>query len=94
MNFIHIQAERFYGLLSGIMDKVSQNKYEQLYVTLSGVVGHNYGNVMSIVLKVAYKKGAVRFHLEECPKKRCGSMKDALVIFYCILGNCETSSQS
>lgn len=29
VNFIDIQAERFDGLLSGVMDKVSQNKYER-----------------------------------------------------------------
>lgn len=29
VNFIDIQAERFYGLRLGIMDKVSQNKYER-----------------------------------------------------------------
>lgn len=56
VNFIDIQAEGFYNLPSGVMNKVSQNKYEQLYVTLSGVVGHNYGNVMSIVSKIVYKE--------------------------------------
>lgn len=56
VNFIDIQAEGFYDLPSDVMDKVSQNKYEQLYVTLSGVVGHNYGNVMSIVSKIVYKE--------------------------------------
>ena len=56
INFIDIQAEGFYDLESDVMDKVSYRKYDQLYVTLSGVVGHNYGNVISIVSKINYKE--------------------------------------
>lgn len=54
INFIDIQAEVFYDLASAVMDKVRHIRYEQLYVTLSGIVGHNYGNVMSIVSKIVY----------------------------------------
>lgn len=56
VNFIDIQAKGFYDLPSDVMDKVGQRKYDQLYVTLSGVAGHNYGNVMSIVSKIVYKE--------------------------------------
>ena len=55
INFIDICQEGFYDLPAKITDKISSKTYDQLYVTFSGIKGHNYGNVMELVSKVNYR---------------------------------------
>lgn len=57
INFIDIRQEAFYDIPVEIISAISKKKYEQLYVTFSGIVGHNYGNVMSLVNRVHFEKG-------------------------------------
>lgn len=55
VNFIDIRQEGFYDLPPNVIDMISLKKYDQLYVTFSGIKGHNYGNVMELVDKLDYK---------------------------------------
>lgn len=56
VNFIDICQEGFYDLPSAVIGRISEKNYDQLYVTFSGIKGHNYGNVMELVSKVHFKK--------------------------------------
>ena len=55
INFIDICQEGFYDLPVKITDEISSKTYDQLYVTFSGIKGHNYGNAMELVSKVNYR---------------------------------------
>ena len=56
INFIDIYQEGFYDLPSQIVTQISTKSYDQLYVTFSGIKGHNFGNVMELVSMVNFKK--------------------------------------
>lgn len=56
VRFIDIRQEGFYELPSDVISEVSGKTYDQLYVTFSGITGHNYGNVMELVSKVKFRK--------------------------------------
>lgn len=56
VHFIDIYQEGFYDLPYDVISEVSGKIYDQLCVTLSGVMGHNYGNVMELVSKINFKK--------------------------------------
>lgn len=55
IKFIDICQEGFYDLPLEIINRISSKLYDQVYVTFSGIKGHNYGNVMELVSKVDYK---------------------------------------
>lgn len=57
MRFIDIKKEGFYDLSKEIIEYLCQKEYEEIYITFSGVTGHNYGNVMDVVSKLKYHKG-------------------------------------
>lgn len=54
--FIDIRQEGFYDLPADVIGEVSEKIYDELYVTFSGINGHNYGNVMELVSKVHFRK--------------------------------------
>lgn len=54
INFIDICQEGFYDLPSEVISMISMKSYDQVYITLSGIKGYNYGNVMEIVAKVDF----------------------------------------
>lgn len=56
INFIDICREGFYDLPAEIIKIISEKSYDQLYVTFSGIKGHNYGNVMELVNNVRFQK--------------------------------------
>lgn len=56
INFIDIYQEGFYDLNAEVIDRISLKTYDQVYITFSGIKGHNYGNVMEIVSKVNFRK--------------------------------------
>lgn len=56
VHFIDICQEGFYDLSTDVISRVSEGIYDQLYVTFSGINGHNYGNVMELVGKVHFRK--------------------------------------
>ena len=56
INFIDICQEGFYDLPDEVVKMISDKNYNQLYVTFSGIKGHNYGNVMELVSKVHFQK--------------------------------------
>ena len=56
INFIDICQEGFYDLPTDVIRMMTEKNYNQLYVTFSGIKGHNYGNVMELVSKVHFKK--------------------------------------
>lgn len=56
INFIDICQERFENLSREVMSLISNKKYDQLYVTLSGVNGYNFWNVIELVGRVHFKK--------------------------------------
>lgn len=56
INFIDICQEGFYDLPAEVIRMISEKKYDQVYVTFSGIKGHNYGNVMELLIKVHFKK--------------------------------------
>lgn len=56
VNFIDICQEGFYDLPGKVTEMISKKRYDQVYVTFSGIKGHNYGNVMELVSKVHFKK--------------------------------------
>ena len=83
INFIDIQQEGFYDLPFEVIGKISSKTYDQIYVTFSGIKGHNYGNVMELVDKVAFKK-AFFYNCNgdkiEIPKKN--RLKDSICRIY------------
>lgn len=56
VNFIDICQEGFYDLPAKVTEMISKKNYDQVYVTFSGIKGHNYGNVMELVSKVHFEK--------------------------------------
>ena len=56
IKFIDILKEGFYDLPEDVMLSINGIVFDELYVTYSGIVGHNYGNVMAIVDKIDRKK--------------------------------------
>ena len=57
INFIDICQEGFYDLPAKVLEQVSEEKYNELYVTFSGIKGHNYGNVMELVDEMEFRCG-------------------------------------
>lgn len=55
INFIDIYQEGFYDLRAEVTDKIFSKPYDSVYVTFSGMKGHNYGNIMELVEKVNFK---------------------------------------
>lgn len=55
INFIDICGERFENLPTEIVGMISGKKYDVFYVTLSGVYGFNFWNVMELADKVNFK---------------------------------------
>lgn len=56
INYIDIKSEGFYNIADSVMKHVCSQEYDMVYVTLSGIVGHNYGNVMEIVKQLKFKQ--------------------------------------
>lgn len=56
VKFIDICRERFEDLPAEVIDMISQKKYDQLYITLSGVNGYNFWNVVKLVSTLRFKK--------------------------------------
>ncbi|WP_026503800.1 hypothetical protein [Butyrivibrio sp. NC3005] len=56
VKLIDIKNEGFYDLPISVMKKLKNQKFDEVYITLSGVVGHNYGNVISILELLKFKK--------------------------------------
>lgn len=56
INFIDIRRERFENLSSEIMDIISAKFYDRLYITLSGVNGYHFWNVIEFVSKVHFRR--------------------------------------
>lgn len=57
INFIDICQEGFYDLPSKMIEELSERTYDQLYITFTGIKGHNYGNVMELVNEMNFKSG-------------------------------------
>lgn len=55
INFIDILQESFYDLTREVTDRIVSKKYDKVFVTFSGINGHNYGNIMELVSKVNFK---------------------------------------
>lgn len=55
INFIDIQSEDFYDLSESVLKKIGVVTYDELYITFSGTVGHNYGNVVEILQYTRFK---------------------------------------
>lgn len=53
---IDICQEGFYDLPQKVYAQLDSEEYDEVYITFSGVVGHNYGNVLEILKKIKYKK--------------------------------------
>ena len=53
---IDICQEGFYDLPQKVYTQLDSEEYDEVYITFSGVVGHNYGNVLEILKKIKYKK--------------------------------------
>lgn len=83
INFIDICQEGFYDLPPEVVHLMRKKIYGQVYVTFSGVNGHNYGNVMELVDKVNFKS-AFFYNCNgdrvEIPKKNV--IKDMLCRLY------------
>lgn len=56
INFIDIHREGFYDIESELIYEISLKNYDEMYITLSGTVGHNYGNVMELIIQFNCKK--------------------------------------
>lgn len=86
INFIDISQETFFNLPDEVIRRISENNYDQLYVTFSGIKGHNCGNVMGLVSKVHFRK-AFFYNCNgdktEIPKQNI--IKDMLCKVYIIL---------
>lgn len=54
--FIDIEGEGFYNLPDSVMQQVLSHYYDAVYVTFSGIVGHNYGNIMEIIRQLRFKE--------------------------------------
>ena len=54
VNFLDIRQEGFYDLPSEVIQTISNEKYDQVYVTFSGISGHNYGNIIQILTLLCY----------------------------------------
>ncbi len=39
--------------------RICSKAYDQVYVTFSGIKGHNYGNIMELLDKINYKKSVL-----------------------------------
>lgn len=83
VRFIDICRERFEDLPTEVIDMVLQKKYDQLYITLSGVHGHNFWNVVKLVSTMRFKK-AFFYNCNGDKIKIPGKnmMKDTLCRFY------------
>lgn len=56
VNFIDIQGEGFYNISESIYNFISEKIYDEIYITFSGYVGHNYGNIIEILQKIRFRK--------------------------------------
>lgn len=56
VNFIGIGQERFENLMEEVTDKMCKKKYDQLYITLSGISGYNFWNVVSVAKMIRFKE--------------------------------------
>lgn len=55
IKFIDINGERFEELPLAVMNRITKKKYDRLYITLSGVKGYHFDNVVKIVSKIRVK---------------------------------------
>lgn len=83
INFIDICREGFYDLPMDVINRISLQAYDYVYVTFSGIKGHNYGNIMELVEKIRFKK-AFFYNCNgdkvEIPRKKV--LKDAFCRLY------------
>lgn len=56
VKYIDIKREGFYDIDQEIISGLKKVKFDEVYVTFTGVIAHNYGNVMTIVEQLNYKK--------------------------------------
>lgn len=73
INFFDIQNERFEELPLEIMNMISRKQYDRVYVTLTGVYGYDFWNVIEIVSNVRFKKAFFyncNGETREIPRKR------------------------
>lgn len=56
INFIDIENEGFYELTPHVLRQATKERYDEIYITFSGVVGHHYGNVIEVLDLLRFKK--------------------------------------
>lgn len=83
IHFIDIKQEGFYNLDESVMKEVKNTEFEEVYITFTGEVGHNYGNIMSMVKLLNFKKGYFYNCLgERVEIPKMGIVKDLLYKIY------------
>ena len=55
VNFIDICQEGFYDLPAKVINMISRQTYDQVYITFSDKEGYHYGNVLEVLERVNYK---------------------------------------
>lgn len=56
IHFIDICQDSFYDVPECVVYRICSKAYDQVYVTFSGIKGHNYGNIMELLDKINYKR--------------------------------------
>ena len=55
VHFIDIQKEGFYDLPKEVKDQMIGKRYDELYITFSGLTAHNYGNVLEVAAQCSFE---------------------------------------
>ena len=55
IHFIDICQEGFYDLPFKVIEMISNQIYDEVYITFSGREGYNYGNVLELLEQMNYK---------------------------------------
>lgn len=56
VKWIGIRDESFYEIDNELIKELSKNVFDEVYITLSGVVGHNMGSIIGIIENLRFKK--------------------------------------
>lgn len=63
IRFIDCKKEGFYDIPNEVLDELGKRSYKKIYIPTTGLVAHNFGNIVEVIKRLDYER-LIFFHSE------------------------------